>query len=248
MSRGTNGSAQAVTDSEGEAEVLTDEQIKDLAEKTLEVGRRDPALGPELAAMEQKTSLGPDSLFCPANKDIIVLRDGIFVLRNEKGRGCYAQHSFVEGDLLEECPVMAFPDGAYAENSAINRYVWGWRGGQCIALGMIGSILNHVPSYSEANVRASYDFEKGTITFTVDRDVAPGDEFLVCYALFYPMGPGTGSLARMLGEMNTAVVADIDRRKKEWIASFEEDLEKCPKSKAYWVAHNAIARLRTEKT
>jgi hypothetical protein len=170
------------------------------------------------------------------SKELVVANRDIVVLRNDKGRGCYAKHAFKKGDLIEDCPVIAMPhcDGGF---DVLQHYVWGWKGPSvAIALGLCGSLLNHTADSEKCNVISDYDFGKGTIRFDADTDIAPGDELLVCYSMFYPVKSGTQGIAGILCELNTMTVDHIETLKKEWQDGLRKRLEECPQSRAHVVA------------
>jgi len=161
----------------------------------------------------------------PHYNNYLTGNESVMLYRDSKGRGCYAGRSFKKDDLIEICPVIVTP-GNEKFGDVMQRYVWGYRGGHMIALGIMGSLVNHTNSSDKANVKADINYEKGTIAFLATKEVREGEELLVCYAIGYPMGEGLGDLSTFLGEMNTAVIVEFEKRQRATIKQFAKALHK----------------------
>lgn len=99
------------------------------------------------------------------------------------GRGVYAKEAIAEGELIEQCPVVALEDrkdrDRLRKTGLVNYYfLWGEkRDHAAICLGW-GAVYNH--SF-EPNARFEKMVEDGRMDFFALRDIAPGEEILVNY-------------------------------------------------------------------
>jgi SET domain-containing protein len=100
--------------------------------------------------------------------------------KTSKGRGMFAKRSFVNGDIVEECPVVLFNE-VPALPVEIKRIMFSWHylltgshSAQAIALGF-GSMYNH---NNPANMR--YDIQK-VLRFFAVRDIGVDEELTINY-------------------------------------------------------------------
>ena len=97
------------------------------------------------------------------------------------GRGVFAGRRFVEGELVEACPVLVFPadEVEYLEQTALRGYYYEWdeEGGVGLALGL-GSLYNHSAT---PNARTEVDCDEGFVRYFARRDIEAGEEITIDY-------------------------------------------------------------------
>jgi SET domain-containing protein len=95
-----------------------------------------------------------------------------------KGRGVFAMVAFYRGQVIEDCPILEFPNEQATYDSVIHHYTFAWnRRRSALALGY-GSILNH--SFSP-NAVYSFRVAKKMIRIRALRNIEPGEEILINY-------------------------------------------------------------------
>lgn len=100
-----------------------------------------------------------------------------------KGRGVFAKRPFVEGEIVETCPVVLFhrPFDSLPEEARTVVFCWSTLTGvpdtHALALGY-GSMYNHD---NPANLRCEADQEHTLLRFIATRPIAQGEELTVNY-------------------------------------------------------------------
>jgi uncharacterized protein len=99
-----------------------------------------------------------------------------------KGRGVFAGRKYVEGEIIEECPVIAVPEAEWGkiEKTALFDYCYSWGEDlqeSAIALGF-GSLYNH--SYKPNAVYVN-NLPKMVIEIFALREITEGNEITVNY-------------------------------------------------------------------
>lgn len=101
----------------------------------------------------------------------------------DAGRGVFASSRIEQGELIEQCPIVALPDAKdrdrLRKTGLVNYYfLWGDRRDHAaICLGW-GSVYNH--SF-EPNAKYEKVLEDGRMDFTALRAIEPGEEIFVNY-------------------------------------------------------------------
>ena len=95
------------------------------------------------------------------------------------GRGVFAGRDFLEGDVLEDCPVLVLAPGDLSElgQTTLSGHLFDWEDGGALALGHT-SLLNH--SF-EPNAAYEMDYERMRITVHALRPIASGEEITINY-------------------------------------------------------------------
>lgn len=119
-----------------------------------------------------------------------------------KGRGIFAARDLVEGEILEEAPVLLFSsnDAERLEATALGDHYFHWEGDEdaegwrgALALGLV-SLANHS---ANANAGVWQDYAKERLVLEALRPIAQGEEILIDYEIelwFDPIeapAPGT---------------------------------------------------------
>jgi hypothetical protein len=100
-----------------------------------------------------------------------------------KGRGVFTGRSFVEGEIVEECPVVLFqqPFDSLPEEAKTRVFCWSALTGvpdtHALALGY-GSMYNHD---NPANLRCEADRERTLLRFVAARPIGQDEELTVNY-------------------------------------------------------------------
>jgi len=95
-----------------------------------------------------------------------------------KGRGVFALVAFCRGQIIEDCPILEFPNEQATYDSVIHHYTFAWTSRRsALALGY-GSLLNH--SFSP-NAVYSFRVAKKMIRIRALRNIEPGEEILINY-------------------------------------------------------------------
>jgi SET domain-containing protein len=102
---------------------------------------------------------------------------------NIHGYGVFAREKILEGEIIEECPILDL-GMKYGESSTVLvDYRFNWPQGeskwekQVVAWGY-GSLYNHS---NQANAYWRSNLEKGTFEFVCTKDIEIGEEILVYY-------------------------------------------------------------------
>ena len=95
-----------------------------------------------------------------------------------KGRGVFAVVAFYRGQVIEDCPILEFPNGHAKHDGILHHYTFAWTGRRsALALGY-GSLLNH--SYTPNSVY-SFRVAKKIIRIRALQNIEPGEEILINY-------------------------------------------------------------------
>jgi SET domain-containing protein len=97
-----------------------------------------------------------------------------------RGRGVFAVVPFATGQLIEQAPVIPYPEDEkeHVGRTALADYPYDWAdGGEAMAMGC-GSFYNH--SY-RPNAFYRKNFDRRTIDFIALRTIAAGEEITINY-------------------------------------------------------------------
>ena len=96
-----------------------------------------------------------------------------------RGRGVFTRESIPARTLIEESPVivMTATDRPHLDKTLLHDYIFEWKDGCCMALGLV-PIYNH--SY-ESNCEYFMDYEEQVIRVITVRQVKNGEELTINY-------------------------------------------------------------------
>ena len=99
-----------------------------------------------------------------------------------KGRGIFARRRLIEGETIEEAPVVVIPDSQiqHLDQTTLGDYYFDWGEDEkraAIALGLC-SLCNH--SY-KPNAVFKLNCDQLTISFVAARDIEAGEEITINY-------------------------------------------------------------------
>ncbi len=107
----------------------------------------------------------------------------LYIAESEKkGRGVFTSDVINEGDLIEICPLVLFPqkDCEFIDKTSLFHYYFFWpgeEGGACIALGY-GSLYNHG---TPPNAKIFVNLEDKEFEYRCIRQINGGEEILIDY-------------------------------------------------------------------
>lgn len=102
-------------------------------------------------------------------------------IKNTKkfGRGVFSTEEIKKGTLIEVSELIIFSkkDSVYFEETKIQSYVYSYKNGTAIALG-IGSLFNHADN---ANISWELCTKKNKIFFKTNRNIKKGEQLFINY-------------------------------------------------------------------
>ena len=99
---------------------------------------------------------------------------------NIHGRGVFAARRFLQGDVVEECPILAVTgdQAPLLDETDLYGFTFEWHEGVAVALGF-GSLYNH--SWTP-NARYDHDYDRGLVVYSAVTTIARDDEITVNYS------------------------------------------------------------------
>ena len=96
------------------------------------------------------------------------------------GIGVFATKNIMEGEIIEECPILLIPikEEKLLDQTHLYNYYYEWDKNYNVILLGFGSIYNH--SYN-ANSEFNEDYKNETMILTAIKDIKEGEEITVNY-------------------------------------------------------------------